>query len=290
MKKIKYATSDYSPSFLPQNRKEVLKDVYHVRFSLILKCGLIILLFAIPLIALLIVMDVWKFGTNGLNENQLTAFYFYWNIIIRVSIIPCLFILLIGISGILRIIKLLVWQEGIDFWYDFKYGVKTNYKAMAIPSLFLMLIYLIYFGIFYIAINSLFMFVAIAFICFFFVTAYLWYIYLSNVYSSGIKNLLTNSMFFLIKTFGWSVLFMTLIVFPFFYDFFQIPFTVLTFILKPLILMAMLVFYYPFMIIVGSLYSNNQFDKWINKENYPDLYRKGLFNAESFIDEEEDLY
>lgn len=288
MKKIKYSQTDYSPSFLPQTRKEILKDVYKVRFSLIIKCGLTLLLFALPLIAVLISLDLPRFGLNGYSEEQLESFYFYWNIFARVGIIPSLYILLVGVSGISRVIKLLIWQEGIDYWYDFKLGVKENYKTMSIASIFITIIYLLYWTIFFFFVISPISYIALVIICILFVPMYFWYLMLANTYNAKTKELMTNSLFFFGKTVGWSLLWTALLIWPLLFEYFQIPFTLLTAISKPIVLSLLLVFYYPFLLIVMELYSNHHFDEWINSKAYPDFYRKGLFNSETFNDEEDE--
>ena len=290
MKKIKYSNKDFSPSFLPQNRRDVLKDVYKLRFSLIVKCGLVLLLFSIPLLVTIIGLDLPKFGTSGFDEKQLESFYFYQNIFLNIGVIISLYILLIAVSGVFRIIKLLIWQEGIDFWHDFKIGVKENYKPMAFASIFITLIYLLYWVIFFFFVKSPLSFIFVIIICILFVPLYLWYLPLANIYKASTKDYLTNSLFFFGKSIGWSLLGTVLIIWPFLFNYFQIPFTLLTAILKPSILAILLIFYYPFLIIVVELYSNYHFDKWINAEAYPEFYRKGLFSGETFKDEEEDLY
>ena len=39
----------------------------------------------------------------------------------------------------------------------------------------------------------------------------------------------------------------------------------------------MMVLFYPMVLIVGLLYAESKFDKYINEEYYPEYYRKGLY-------------
>ena len=278
-KKPLFSNSDYQYSSLPTTRKESFKDVYRQNFKTITFSGLMLLLFSIPLIAFLLVMDLGRLGMtpDKFNEEQLKAVLLVWDIIVNVGTVALLYVVLIGLMGVTRVLKLLVWQEGIDFIYDFKVGIKENFKYF---SLIYLLVSLIYLATYFVYLFLLTFIIGIWLIVLFvlvFVSLSLWSLFVINVYQTTLWNYIKNAAFFFSRGLPLTLLYVVFISFPFFSIF--IPVTGVTLIVKYPILLILLVFYYPFMIIVGYLYSLSKFDQYINKDNYPEIYRKGLYDT-----------
>lgn len=276
-KKPLFSNQDYQYSSLPATRKEAFKDVYRHNFKTILSSGLTLLVFAIPLIIFLFVMDLGKIGMTPekYGEEELKSVLLVWDLIVNGGAVLLLYVVLISLMGIMRILKLLVWQEGIDFFYDFKVGIKENFKHFS-------LLYLL-FGILYILSYSVYIFVLNFFVGIWLMVLYviifisigIWALFVINVYQCNLWNYLKNAVFFYSKSLLLSIPFVILLVFPFFLVF--VPLSIISFTIKYPVILAMLILYYPMLIIVGYLYSLSKFDEFINRENYPEIYRKGLY-------------
>ncbi len=276
-KKPLFSNPDYQYSSLPATRNEAFKDVYHNNFKTILSSGVMLMLFSIPLLVFLFVMDIGKFGMtpDRFSEEELRGVLLLWDLIVNGGAIILLYVVLIGLMCIMRVLKLLVWQEGIDFFHDFKVGVKENFKHFSLLYLVFTILYVASYLVYIFLLNFLvgiwlmFIYVIV------FVSLGIWGLFVINVYQCNFWNYLKNALFFYTKSFFLSILFTLLLVFPFFFVF--IPLSIITFTIKYPVILVLLIFYYPFLIIVGYLFSFSKFDEFINKESYPEIYRKGLY-------------
>ena len=275
MRKVKYSKTDFKYSSLPTTRKALFFDLFRNQYKVILKCGFVLLMFSLPFMVFSIVMDFVKLGIyQNVNEEELSGVLMLWSLTFNIGFIVLMFVLLIAISGLMRVIRQLVWSEGVDFWYDFKIGVKQNYPHFALSTGIILTFYLIsylmliFFGFSLLGLSPMVLFIV------FFIGIYIWYILLANLYDSNFKEFTKNGLFFYIKTLGWSILFMIALALPLMLNLIgNINFISL----KYLIFVIVMIFYYPVIFTIMELYSLDKFDKYINIENYKDYYRKGLF-------------
>ena len=288
-KRAKFASSDYQYSSLPATRKEVFNDVYRHNFLNIFKCGIALLVSFLPILIFMVIMEVGKIGMTleFYSEDDLFGVLFVWDIITNVGFsVLSVFVVLI-LSGICRVIKLLVFQEGIDFFYDFKRGIKENFKQFIFLYLFYIFIYLATYFTQLFIFRELVGIVMIALFHIIFTPALAW-IYLSiNVYETKVFEHVKNGYFFFFRNVGWSILFLALLMWPFVLNFLfyqNIIVTNLNFfiiLIKNTVLVFMMLFYYPALLILSTLFSNYKFDLFINKDNYPEIYRKGLYDKKN---------
>ena len=276
-KKPLFSNPDYQYSSLPTTRKEAFKDVYRHNFKTILSSGLMLLLFATPLLVFLFIMDLGKLGMtpDRFSEEELRGVLFLWDIIVNSGAVILLYVVLIGLMGLMRVLKLLVWQEGIDFFHDFKVGVKENFKHFSLLYLIFAILFALTYSVYIFVLNFLVGIWLMVLYIIVFVSIGIWALFVVNVYQCSLWNYLKNAVFFFSKSLLLSIPFVILLVLPFFFVF--IPLSIVTFSIKYPVILVMAIFYYPFLIIVGFLYSFNKFDEFINKENYPEIYRKGLY-------------
>ena len=276
-KKQLFSNPDYQYSSLPTTRKEAFKDVYRHNFKTILSCGLWLLLFSLPLIVFLLLMDIGKLGMtpDRFGEEELKAVLLMWDLIVNGGAIILLYVVLIGLMGIMRVLKLLVWQEGIDFFHDFKVGIKENFKHFSLLYLVFALLYALTYLVYIFVLNFLVGIWLIILYIVIFVSIGIWALFVINVYQCNLWNYLKNAVFFFSKSLLLTIPFALLLVFPFFLVF--VPLSIVTFSIKYPVIMVMIIFYYPFLIIVGYLFAFAKFDEFINKESYPEIYRKGLY-------------
>lgn len=285
MKKKLFSNTDYSYSSLPATRKEAFKDVYRHNFITIFKCGVFLLISFFPLIVFMIVMEINKMflTLDNYSESDLFGVLFIWDLFVHVGFVVLFILVIVSLSGVFRVIKLLVFQEGIDFFYDFKKGIKENFKSFFLLYLIYISIYLLTYLLQLFFLNQLVGIMSLVLFHIVFTPPFIWGLYSINIYETSLLTHIKNSFFFYVKSFGWSILYLFLITliitasFLFYENIFAIGVNFIFIIIKNLLLVFMLLFYYPALLIVACLYSNNKFDFYINQNHYPEIYQKGLY-------------
>ena len=270
--KKKVSKIDYSKSMLPRTRKEQFWDVFKMYYTLLLKSGVMLLLFFIPLIGYSFFMDFYYVSLLEKANEEIEQTKLIFHYILNGGLVLFSFVALIGLTGVIKILRNLIWSEGIYFKEDFASGVKENFLKnllfAAIFSIFYLLAYFIYslFPETLISYFALFMFALI------FLPIFFWLIYLNNTYKSTFGVLLRNGLYFYVKTIGWSILGTTLTLLPVFLIFIQMSLVAV----KYIVLVVYIIFIFPIILLMMTLYSSNKFDESINKDNYPDYYLRGL--------------
>lgn len=137
-RKPKVSKTAYTQNMLPQNRKEIFFDVIHLQWRNLLLLGLILLLFALPLLLSTIAEDIYipNFYASvdpDTTEQQMEAAYAlaYWEI--GRSLVNTLLLVLfsVAVSGVCRIIRQYAWEENVHIPTDFVKGIKDNIMQMA---------------------------------------------------------------------------------------------------------------------------------------------------------------
>lgn len=260
---------------LPVTRKAHFKDSIKNRWRLLLRCGLILLLFSLPLIICSFSKDFFLFSKVSAEEVEQKD---YTNLVAFLELIYSFIILAnsalfsVGLSGVLKIIKKVCWSEGVIFWSDFKCGIKENIRVTLLMCLLfgfnILLIRVL------IIINlSMILISIIGFICVFIVFPFaLLTIIYSSIYVLSFKQLMHNSILLFVRNylflFGVSLLLILLNGI----DAITIPvlFT------KQGVLILLLLISSIFILLLYE-YLLNSFDIDINKKNHPELYRRGLY-------------
>lgn len=280
MKKIKYAKTDFKYEMLPQNRRAVFKDVYKNRFPLIFRGGVALLLSCLPTLIFSLVMDFVRLSIYATYEEDAEALGSTLQLhetFTLAGFMILFFVILISLGGVLRIYRQLVWGEGIYFHNDWKIGLKQSYGAMAIATTIFGILFIISEGIFNLFIANALAWVPFILFLLVLLPIFIWMLLLINTYSGSFIECLKNGVFLYVKSFGITFLLTIATILPF--GLYLI--TDQTFLSVKYVAIAVLIlFYYPMLILVWILYSNKQFDKYINQQYYPEYYRKGLFNPE----------
>ena len=84
--------------------------------------------------------------------------------------------------------------------------------------------------------------------------------------------LLRNGLFFYIKTIGWSLIGTIMLVLP--VGLLFVPLMLVW--VKYIVLVLFVIFVFPIIFLVMVLYSTSKFDVYINQDNYPDYFMRGL--------------
>lgn len=270
--KQKVSKVEYSKAMLPRTRRAQFLDCFKMNYMVILKCGLILFAFAMPLIGFCLFMDfyyvaIMQKATEAVEQTQLLFFYFY-NIGVVILFLP----IIVGLSGVMHVLRNFIWGEGLFFSKDIAEGIKENAGKNVVFSIIFGLIYLISYFIYSMFGVPVVSYFPLALFAFVFFPIYLWVLFLNNNYESKYSQLLKNGTFFYVKSLGWSLLGVLIplvliasIFIPFYFVWLKYIFVSLFF-----------VFVLPIVLLAMTLYSMSKFDEHINKEIYPDHYLKGL--------------
>ena len=143
MGRFKHSEKDYTTDMLPKNRKEVFRDVFKLHFWKLLACGMIFLIFSLPLHVSAIVADMYElslqqnFMSGAITAEQLAGQWLsFCNTRGLIEIAFCV-ILSIGLASVMRVIRQLAWEENVFMRYDLLKGIKQN----AVQYLFIGLIF-----------------------------------------------------------------------------------------------------------------------------------------------------
>ena len=140
----KEKSEDYARSTLPTNRWQLFWDIFKGNFGKIVKVNLLILLFFVPLFAVVIfyamLMDsngiIYPFGANlgigypsaPMQQGMAELLALQNSFILYAGLLITGFIAAIGLAGGMYVVRNMVWTEGIFVTNDFWRGIKLNYK------------------------------------------------------------------------------------------------------------------------------------------------------------------
>ena len=270
--KQKTSRIDYSKAMLPRTRKAQLGDVFKMNYSVLLKCGLLLFVFFIPLLAYSLFMDFYymslmQYTTEDIEQTRTLFFYFLYSGITLLTL-P----VIVAISGITHILRNLIWGEGIYFASDFGAGIKQNAPKNLIFGFITGVLFFISYFVSTLFNVSIISYLPLILFTIIFLPTYFWMLFLNNTYSSNWTSLVKNSFFFYIRHIGWSLLglLMPLCLVGLLF----MPLALIW--LKYIILTLFIVFIFPIIFLIMTLYTTSKFDQYINKEYYPDYYMKGL--------------
>ncbi len=270
---------------LPKNRLDVFLDTFQMSWPSLVYFSLFLGVFILPII--LVVVFSQMTGVNILtridssNSEQIlqaTIEYFYHNIYTILYIFPCSIIASFGFSGCFNIMKKIVWLEKIDFFASFKQGINGNIGKIIFNAVVLTVSYAIgCLTYLYIAFNELTpIVIAISIVLSSLVILFLLNIVFCGfaqmvIYENNLFNYVKNCLIFASFSFVRSSLMI-----------------ILALILIPIGLLfessVGIVIVYSFYLLIGFGYAillltlnyHQIFDKLINKEQYPSIYKKGL--------------
>lgn len=147
----KEKSEGYARASLPSNRWELFWDIFKGRFWKLVGVNMLILLFFLPLIALLLMRYVMQVNYGAIYpfaqgfgigyQAPTSVIGFAEQISVGINglvyiLLPLTFILgAVGISGGAHVIRNMVWSEGVFVSNDFWHGIKKNYKNVLLTGL-----------------------------------------------------------------------------------------------------------------------------------------------------------
>lgn len=131
LKKIKRASADFEKSMLPQTRRAVFFDVIKLQWSKLLGLAVILLVSALPLLLIAIYEDTYFLTASedpSISPETIPTLLAPLHSLCAIFSAPCLILFFMGLSGVIRVIRQLGWEEHAMVFPDFMIGVRQNWK------------------------------------------------------------------------------------------------------------------------------------------------------------------
>jgi len=143
-RKKKKAAKDYVASMLPQTRRAIYFDVLKQQWSKLLRLMLILLIAALPLLLICIYEDTYLLAVAedpSIPQETIPTLIAPLHIYCALLSIPALAIFFWGLSGAIRVIRQLAWEENVMVLHDSMLGIRQNWKHFLPIGLLLGLCY-----------------------------------------------------------------------------------------------------------------------------------------------------
>lgn len=130
-KKIKRASKDFERSMLPQTRRAIFFDVVKLQWSKLLRLSLILLVAALPLLLISVYEDSYiltAYNDPSIPQDAIPVQIAPLHILCAVFSAPCLLLFFLGLSGVIRVVRQLAWEENAMVFPDFMVGLRQNWK------------------------------------------------------------------------------------------------------------------------------------------------------------------
>ena len=271
MKKKKAAEKDFTALDLPRNHRAMFFDAIKQRFPTFFALCLWSLLFSLPFIVAKFahVYQVSASIASGVEpaEARLAAHLLFGPI---EALTFALYALLF--AGLAKIMKNLAWNDPVFFKEDFFEGIKENGARYGLTGA---LFALSFFSLGFLS-NAILSAVIEGFILIVLAPIALWFLASSLYYDLGVLSTCGNAAKLYVRTALWTLLVVALLYFPF----------ALVERFVPSFFLSAILFLVFFLVLVVPVsfaflhYAVSIFDRFINKENFPAFYRKGLSKDE----------
>ena len=272
MAKNVVSQKDFQKTQLPKTRKEQFFDILKHRFGLILKIGFILLLSFLPLLGAMIYKDsmIIIINSNGYEDvrERLVTVYALYSLFIMVGLL----IFFIVLAGIFKIVKELIFGEPIFFKEDFIEGIKENWKSFSLISIFVSIFSVIDIIISFAYSNQIIIQISPTMVNFAIIFPLCFVsLFISSMYTNKVSTTIKGSIIIYFTKFP-----LVLLGYIFTFGIFLIRHTPLLYVKYSLFLMLVFILL-PVALLMSFSIHIHIFDENINKNQYPDYYKKGLF-------------
>lgn len=270
-------SKDFTLNDLPHNHFDMVKDALarHKRHLLLL--GLFSFLFLIPALFLFVWRDVYSLTLSySVQQGQLTqeeavSTLFFGQSFLFLFLLLAFPIYGMFLSGAFAVLRQIIWQEPLFFFHDFFTGIKESLFSTLLSS-FLNAIF------FYVALFSThsslsvyLRFLPLILYALFLLPFELVILAQTPIYDFPLHGYLQNGVFIFFRHIFSYIGFSFLFLVPFSFYSLQNLFLKYGFVFLYVFLV------YPLLLLVLFVYSCYVFDKEINRENYPEIYQKGIY-------------
>ena len=277
-RKEKLVSDEQAIKSLPHSRKEAFFDLLRHRKMTLFSLSCFTFMFFIPLAVDLFYFNFLEMAAIATEKYEYLFSLVFYSMVIM---LPCMIIGFIGLAGAFYVAKRLVWQESTSLAVDFFSGIKENWKhALGNGIIFGLTLFGLIVGGSYLLIYSptapiwcgigigalILLFIVLGMVNALTFTQDAYY---SNPFMTTVKN-----AFSFMGLLNWRVLVTFLLTTGLVVGLGCINFVTLA------IGMVLFAFLNSAVIIIYTLMSHEVFDKYINKDYYPDMVGKGLYKTD----------
>ncbi|MFA5235955.1 MAG: hypothetical protein WC399_03860 [Bacilli bacterium] len=269
---------------LPHNRVQSFADCLFNKTSKTLLIGVMILLFSLPLLLILGIANILVYETTlqvasgTLTEADGAQRIFDTLNAAYLLLIPALVVLFIGLAGLVRVSRRMIFQEHVAFFADFASGVKSNCRAFSLTAFVLgllhfVMMYLARLGYFVadtawldltfaVSLGALVLALVIAPLIMF----------QTDLYNLPFLHKLKNAFLLAMRTAIATIPFMGLLFSP--WLLLLIRYDGATYFLVIVLLFLLIT---PLELLALQQYAYSILDRFINKTHHPEIYDKGIY-------------
>ena len=279
-KRSKYRVDDFGVNDLPLTRRHQYFDIFKNDWKTLLFCGLLLFFFSLPYLT----VDVlhWFIKANlpaqlkadGGTPEMIQSGLMLTDIIYEAILVVATLFIAVPLAGIARVLKRLVHGEGVLFKNDFFDGVKLNvWQFLVLIFIYAVLRFVTQLVFIYIKdipyIAEIVYGASMAILYLIFVPILLFMFSEASIYKMKFMMNFKNSAQLAFNSILFMMIFSVIIFGVYF----------MRYIYHPILrvgLDSLLILLSPLYLLALSLFTMSRFDKYINQENYPEIYRKGL--------------
>lgn len=267
---------------LPRNRFQEFKYVASL-WDRMLTISLLVLLFALPLVALLSVSAVVEASLleKVTDEVEYLSKMLQMRVFTGLLSIVGFYPLMLGLSGAFYFMRKTVWSQGATIKGDFFKGVKGGLAASIAPAIFAMLIYLFFqTSLWFVPVLlkdlvwQIVMYVVVGLVVILMFSVIMYDLAQNAIYKVSFFQRLKNSFIFALVKYPRNALTAIITFVPF------VPMIMWRVLGLVIAFTLMAVYCFALCVLGQTLYCHSVFDKYINEKNYPDLVKKGLAKEE----------
>ena len=279
-KRSKYRNEDFALNDLPDNRGKQFFDIFKNDWKTLFLSGLILFLFSIPFLTLeffhwfTIINLPIQLQSQGIDEATIYSSLQLTEVIYELGLILCNLIFAVSLAGLARVLKRLVHGEGVLFKDDFFTGIKQNiWHFLLLMFIYSFLRFASQFTYIYIKnipiVSEIVVGVSTGIFFILFVPIILFMFAQDAIYKMNIWTNFKNSYQLAIRSILVILIFSLLIFGTYFIRYIPLIYV-------ELIVWGFIIIISPLYFLSLSLFTMSKFDRYINKDNYPEVYRKGL--------------
>ncbi len=274
---------DFNPSQLPKTRWGLWWDTFKTRLGALCKVNLLLLLFLIPIVAVLLYSYFQEaaygmaipananFGIGYYPRDDINSLYSSMKLSVTLTqyvlLVPCFMVFGIGLAGATYVVRRITWGEGVHILANFGHGIKHNWKYFVGGSALLALSFFgmmfCFFGLDMFSSSQVLVVIVqvVGVIQFIFILIMFMYFCTQCVtYQLKFFDLVKNSFLFAIGLFPQNLFFMALAIFPVIFAFAFTDLIWLSVIGWILIVFVGL----ANMLLVWTVFNHYVYDKYIN--------------------------
>ena len=278
-KKMKCTLDDYTENDLPLTRKDVFCECYREHFRLIFNIGLLCLAFLTPIIIVSFMRDLYIVSAvSALDEQtaeKVAAVCYQANAVYGLFQIVAQTLFAVLFAGVVQLIRQLLWNEPVFLGDDLKRGLKSNSLKYGITVLILSIINYIV-NVFT---ESVIFYILSGVLVALILSVAIWFLLQGIYYKLGVWASIKNAILLFVRTVPVTLLLLICTIVPFW----LVSNLINLVLVKYIVLIVLYLLYIVPLTMCWMLYASHIFDRYLNKEHYPQIYRKGM----RVIEEEE---